>query len=88
MEPEFFEGPGGERNMFRGTGTDNPGDCGSPSSGVFAGTLRDPRPARAAIPLEPTMPNAVRGGDANEEGQTETGAPGEGNQEFKDMQAR
>lgn len=85
QEPEFFEGPAGDRNEFRGTGTDNPGDVGSPSSGIFASWKR--RRAAALMP-EPTMPNAKKESDPLEEGQTESGAPGADNQAFYDMQAR
>lgn len=75
-EPEFFEGQGGDLNQWRGVGTENPGDTGSPSSGFFASWRR-----RRAPEPEPTMPNADESGDEERQGQ-------ETNQAFYDMQQR
>lgn len=79
---ESFDGPGGDRNEFRGVGTDTPGDVGSSGTGFFASLT-----SRKA-PVEPSMPNAKSESDPLEEGQSESGAPGADNQAFYDMQAR
>lgn len=78
-EPEFFEGQGGELNQWRGVGTDNQGDTGSPASVNLASAWS----RRRAPEPEITMPNAVKESDPQEEGQGQ-----EKNQEFYDMQQR
>ncbi len=75
-----MDGLGGDRNQFRGTGTENQQDTGSPSSGVFAG--RENRLSMVEMP-GPTMPNAKKESDPMEEGETS-----ETNQTYYDMQQR
>jgi len=83
QEPEFFEGPAGYRNVEKGYGTENQPDTGSPSSIMLATWKR-----RRTL-VEETMPNAVKEGEPQEEGQTTTGNPGDAiQQSFYDMQAR
>jgi len=76
-----MDGLGGDRNQFRGPGTENQSDTGSPSSGVFAGWKN--RRALIGEQPEPTMPNAKKESDPQEEG-----AGQETNQTFYDMQQR
>lgn len=76
QEPEFFEGPA--KNQFRGVGTENQSDTGSPAS-IMVATWRKRRHPEP----EATMPNAVVEHDPNEESRnTET------QQQFYDMQMR
>lgn len=75
-----MDGMGGDLNQFRGPGTENQTDTGSSPSGVFAGWSR--RRSMVEQP-EPTMPNAKKESDPQEEGMGS-----ETNQAFYDMQQR
>jgi len=73
-EPEFFDGQGGDLSQWRGVGTENQSDTGSPASGIFAAW-------KQRRTDEPTMPNAENTGE--DERQTQ-----ETNESYYNMQQR
>ena len=76
QEPEFFAGGAGERDVFKGPGTDVPSDVGSPAS-IMASWQRKRRET------EVTMPGAEKGPDTDEEAQNI-----DASQQYYDMQQR